>query len=223
MPCRVWQWSLFCCLAMIMQSTSNSEASGDASDHQSTSPFLDMDWGHMALPWCMGDWSHLSSNHETPRIMYSNARSLLPKIEELRVLVHSNQPDIDESWLSQNVLNDEISIAGYNCLRQRSQQAWLRCMCVYKSSSRHNESRAYINSKPPLTPVLGRIFALYIHWVTMIYILVRCSAYGASLSERSVCARFRQQTSQNKMVLWTTATFTCTNSANCACCTLCSS
>ena len=54
-------------------------------------------------PTVVGDHSHSTqlSNHETLTIMFSNAQSLLPKIEELRVLVYSNQPDIIcivESW-----------------------------------------------------------------------------------------------------------------------------
>ena len=85
----------------------------------------------------VGDRSHStqSSNHETLTIMYSNARSLLPKIEELRVLVHSNQPDIIcivESWLSQDVFDNEINITGYNCHR-KDRNRHGGGVCVYTS------------------------------------------------------------------------------------------
>ena len=54
-------------------------------------------------------------------IIHFNARSLLPKFDELCVLVESNQPDIiciTETWLCTDVLDNEISIPGYNTYRQ---------------------------------------------------------------------------------------------------------
>ena len=54
-------------------------------------------------------------------VVYYNARSLLPKFDELCVLVESYQPDIiciTETWLCTDVLDNEISIPGYNTYRQ---------------------------------------------------------------------------------------------------------
>jgi hypothetical protein len=48
--------------------------------------------------------------------MYFSARSILPKSDELRILVEDNNPDvicITESWLSQETCNAEISIPGF--------------------------------------------------------------------------------------------------------------
>ena len=44
-------------------------------------------------------------------IVYYNARSLLPKIDELRVITETESPDvicIVESWLSSDILDNEI-------------------------------------------------------------------------------------------------------------------
>ena len=52
----------------------------------------------------------------TLSIMYFNARSLMPKLDELCVLVESSNPDIVcivETWLC-DVIEDEIAILGYN-------------------------------------------------------------------------------------------------------------
>ena len=53
-------------------------------------------------------------------ILYYNARSLLPKLDELRAIADAENPDeicITESWISNEVKNDELTIANYQILR----------------------------------------------------------------------------------------------------------
>ena len=52
--------------------------------------------------------------------MYYNARSVLPKIDELLLSVDIQRPDvicITESWLCSDIQNSEIAIPGYQSLR----------------------------------------------------------------------------------------------------------
>ena len=52
--------------------------------------------------------------------MYYNARSLVPKFDELLILADSHNPDvicITESWLSVDIQDSEILIPGYQSLR----------------------------------------------------------------------------------------------------------
>ena len=60
---------------------------------------------------------HTSNNL---RILYYNARSLLPKFDELLISADSHQPDvicITESWLCSDIQDSEILIVGYQLLR----------------------------------------------------------------------------------------------------------
>ena len=53
-------------------------------------------------------------------ILYFNARSLLPKVDELRALVEQKSPHIIcivESWLSESIEDNEISIGDYQIHR----------------------------------------------------------------------------------------------------------
>ena len=53
-------------------------------------------------------------------ILYYNARSLLPKLDELSAIAEVERPDvicIVESWLSAEILNCEVSIESYEILR----------------------------------------------------------------------------------------------------------
>ncbi len=55
------------------------------------------------------------------KIMYFNARSHLPKLDELRVLAEDSNPDvicITESWLSGEICDNELSIVGYFLYRR---------------------------------------------------------------------------------------------------------
>ena len=54
------------------------------------------------------------------RVLYYNARSLLPKLDELCVLTQLESPDIIcivESWLSSEIENNEITIDNYQLVR----------------------------------------------------------------------------------------------------------
>ena len=56
------------------------------------------------------------ANSKCFNILYFNARSILPKLDELKVLAEDNNPDvicIAESWLCQEISNVEVSISGY--------------------------------------------------------------------------------------------------------------
>ena len=64
---------------------------------------------------CDNDASQIS-------IMYTNAQSLVNKIDELRVLVNTNSPDIviiSEAWTNDSISSDYLSIGGYNIIERR--------------------------------------------------------------------------------------------------------
>ena len=53
-------------------------------------------------------------------MLYYNARSIIPKLDELRILVPIHNPDvicIVESWLDNSILDSELTISNYNLLR----------------------------------------------------------------------------------------------------------
>ena len=53
-------------------------------------------------------------------VMYYNARSILPKMDELHVLVRAQNPSIVfivESWISEDIQDCEISIEDYRIVR----------------------------------------------------------------------------------------------------------
>ena len=53
--------------------------------------------------------------------LHVNTRSLLPKMDQLKVWVHSSNPDvlvITETWLRKSVLNTDVNFSGYNLYRQ---------------------------------------------------------------------------------------------------------
>ena len=55
-------------------------------------------------------------------ILYFNARSIIPKCDELRILCEVHKPDdvvcITESWLSSDINNTELHISGYQIVRR---------------------------------------------------------------------------------------------------------
>jgi hypothetical protein len=68
---------------------------------------------------------NISSHHNISKIgaitvLYFNARSLLPKIDELRALTLVHKPHlicIVESWLDDQILNCEVCIDNYDIIR----------------------------------------------------------------------------------------------------------
>ena len=65
---------------------------------------------------------HVSTSNEgNLSVLYFNARSLVPKFDELCLIVEAHNPDIIsivESWLCADIPDDEISIPGYQVLRK---------------------------------------------------------------------------------------------------------
>ena len=64
--------------------------------------------------------SHYSVKLNFLSVLYFNARSLLPKIDELRALTLVYKPHlicIVETWLDNQILNTEICIDGYDIVR----------------------------------------------------------------------------------------------------------
>ena len=89
-----------------------------------------------SLPYVEGESSHSIiapvpssvpvisvSNNLNPSnfsVMYYNARSILPKMDELHVLVRAQNPSIVfivESWISEDIQDCEISIEDYHIVR----------------------------------------------------------------------------------------------------------
>ena len=67
---------------------------------------------------------HTSNPHQSCpqlKLFYFNARSIVPKLDELLTLVQCEHPDvicIVESWLNSDILDSEISIPGYQVFRK---------------------------------------------------------------------------------------------------------
>ena len=60
------------------------------------------------------------NNISNLNILYFNARSLLPKIDELRLTCETTKPDvvsIVKTWLASDISDNEIAIPGYNVTR----------------------------------------------------------------------------------------------------------
>ena len=84
------------------------------------------------------------------RILYANARNILPNIDELRTVVCCDLPDIVcvvETWLSEEIAN-EVSIEGYDCFRHdRNRQGG--GVCIYTSQflggAQHLQLQMHIN------------------------------------------------------------------------------
>lgn len=58
---------------------------------------------------------------QTLRILYFNARSILPKLDELRTLCAMDSPDvvcIVETWLDGEICDQELVIDGYCVVRR---------------------------------------------------------------------------------------------------------
>ena len=63
-----------------------------------------------------------------------NTRSLYPKIDEIRCIVDKNDFDIfcvSETWLHQNIKDDEIYIQGYNIFRKDRTTGIGGGVCIY--------------------------------------------------------------------------------------------
>ena len=57
-----------------------------------------------------------SNSSKCLNILYFNPRSILTKLDELKIVAEENNPDvicITESWLCQEISNVEVSVPGY--------------------------------------------------------------------------------------------------------------
>ena len=119
-------------------------------------------------------WTHFQSNLNIS-ILYFNARSLLPKLDLLKAEVVAHNPSvIVESWLSENIDDNEISIDNYHITRlDRSRHGGgvlayvhnsLTCEILLKGpndleliallvSSVHTTAKHCILYRPPSSPV----------------------------------------------------------------------
>ena len=71
------------------------------------------------------------------KLLYYNARSLLPKMDELKGLSEVESPDaicIVETWLSDSISDNELVLSGYQCVRRdRDRQGGGVLMYVHSS------------------------------------------------------------------------------------------
>ena len=61
------------------------------------------------------------------KLLYYNARSLLPKMDELKGLSEVESPDaicIVETWLSDSISDNELVLSGYQCVRRDRDRWW---------------------------------------------------------------------------------------------------
>ena len=84
----------------------------------------------------VGERSHTLKHVEAKcessiKIMYCNARNVLPKIDALHVVVSVEEPDVIctvETWLSNDIDDIEIEIPRYDVVHK----AWRRCVFLHQ-------------------------------------------------------------------------------------------
>ncbi len=67
-----------------------------------------------------GESCHCTADSKNFTILYYNARSLIPKLDELRTIVEFQKPSaicIVETWLSTEITDQEITLPGYQVIR----------------------------------------------------------------------------------------------------------
>ena len=73
---------------------------------------------------------HFATNSDRDKvfkILYFNARSILPKLDELKIITENSNPDvvcITETWLSQEISDGEMSIPGLFCSEGQKSPGW---------------------------------------------------------------------------------------------------
>ena len=63
-----------------------------------------------------------SNEASTLQFLYTNAQSLVNKIDEMRVIVAITNPDIliiTETWTNESVSNEYLSISGYDVIERK--------------------------------------------------------------------------------------------------------
>ncbi len=69
----------------------------------------------------LGSPSKSRDDNDTISILYFNARSLVPKLDELSAVIEAHNPDvvsIVESWLCADIPDSELYIPGYQIFRK---------------------------------------------------------------------------------------------------------
>ena len=69
-----------------------------------------------------------------PSVLLANAMSLLPKIDEVRCVVHEENPDlvcITETWLHASTINEHLFIPGYNVMFKNRASQLHGGVCIY--------------------------------------------------------------------------------------------
>ena len=73
-----------------------------------------------------------------PRIILSNVRSLVPKIDEIRLLTSQINPDLiflTETWMMTTIGNNQITIHNYNILRRDRIENSHGDVCLYMTNN----------------------------------------------------------------------------------------
>ncbi len=73
--------------------------------------------------------------------MYFNCRSILPKLDELATLCSADNPDIVclvETWLCDDVLNNEVCIPNYSIIRHDRNRHGGGVVIYIQNSIRYN-------------------------------------------------------------------------------------
>ena len=69
-----------------------------------------------------------------PSVLLANTMSLLPKIDEVRCVVHEENPDlvcINETWLQASTINEHLFIPGYNVMFKNRASQLHGGVCIY--------------------------------------------------------------------------------------------
>ena len=70
-----------------------------------------------------------------PNELLANTMSLLPKIDEVRCVIHEENPDlvcITETWLQASTINEHLFIPGYNVMFKNRASQLHGGVCMYK-------------------------------------------------------------------------------------------
>ena len=83
----------------------------------------------------IGSQSKSRDDNGTLSILYFNARSLVPKLDELSAVIEAHNPDIVsivESWLCADISDSELHIPGYQIFRKDRHRHGGGVLCISK-------------------------------------------------------------------------------------------
>ena len=129
----------------------------------------------MSSPYMEGVGSHHTPGQPSPSdlsILYFNARSILPKLDDLRIEVAAQNPSIVcivETWLSEDILDQEISIENYAVVRlDRNRHGGGVLMYIHTSLTWEILLRGP-NNLEFLSLSIRLSFSVYKHCVSVLY------------------------------------------------------